>query len=56
MKKVDLFGKKQSRGTFDDFFDTSKYKIVSKKINRTKRKDYDERRRKSPRGLGCNNI
>lgn len=27
-KKIDLFGKKQSKGSFDDFFDTEKYDSV----------------------------
>jgi hypothetical protein len=27
-KKIDLFGKKQSRGTFDDFFNPEKYKTI----------------------------
>jgi len=28
MKKINLFGKQKSRGSFDDFFDPSKYKTL----------------------------
>jgi hypothetical protein len=29
-EKINLFGKKQSRGTFDDFFNTEKYDSLQK--------------------------
>jgi len=32
-KKTDLFGRKQSRGTFDDFFSTEKYTSLQEAYN-----------------------
>ncbi|HRG19317.1 MAG TPA: hypothetical protein PLP39_09520, partial [Flavobacterium lutivivi] len=32
-EKINLFGKKQSRGTFDDFFDINKYETIEQAYN-----------------------
>jgi hypothetical protein len=32
-EKISLFGKTKSRGTFDDFFDTEKYKTIHEAYN-----------------------